>query len=646
MKGGKELAITKLNLVNILSDNEHLDEVLNRFIELDDFHPEPASKLVGTVQGLTTLYYENPYLKMLNRIKEVELDMGLEVDTQEIDVTECDLEAISRFVERTHDKYDEINSSIKEIEQLIQENEDALRQVKNIDEMEVAMEDLFASKYIATRVGRLPLSSLNKLQFYNNRPFIWRSFGEDNYYSWGIYISTRNFRREVDNVFSSLYFERIHIPDFVHGTPEKAIENLEKENRKFKDDLEELVSQKKSLILRTRERYTRFTGILIHLSRVFEARKYVLGFGARFAISGFIPVDKVDDLKKTFEDLDNVEIEVRPAYNDQRLSPPTKLKNGWFSRPFAMFVEMYGVPNYKDMDPTPFVAITYTILFGIMFGDVGQGALLSILGYLLFKKTGNKLGAIGARIGLSSIFFGFLYGSIFGNEEILTHAYQGLGLSGPPIPVLDPSFTMTLLIASIAIGALLIVSVIILNMVTSYRSGNKVELLFSNNGLSGLIMYSFVMIGAGLQLGGIANPFNSITISLFVLLPLVLIFLKEAIERKVHNEKMFPNGFGGFFTEAFFELFEIVLSFITNTMSYLRVAGFVLTHAGMMLVVFTLMDMSSSGGPIIFVLGNLFVMGLEILIVGIQVLRLEFYEMFSRYYQGDGVSFKSLKESL
>ena len=640
------MAITKLKLVNILADNEHLDEVLNRFIELDDFHPEPASKLVGTVHGLTTLYYENPYLKMLNRIKEVEIDMGLNVETQEIDVTECDLEAISRFVEKTHEKYDEINSGIKEIEQLIQENEDALRQVKNIDEMEVAMEDLFASKYIATRVGRLPLSSLNKLQFYNNRPFIWRSFGEDNYYSWGIYISTRNFRREVDNIFSSLYFERIHIPDFVHGTPEKAIENLEKENKKFKDDLEELVNQKKSLILRTRERYTRFTGILMHLSRVFEARKYVLGFGARFAITGFMPEDKVEDLKKTFADLKNVEVEVRPAHNDKRLSPPTKLKNGWFSKPFSMFVEMYGVPNYKDIDPTPFVAITYTLLFGIMFGDVGQGALLSILGYLLYKKTGNKLGAIGARIGLSSIFFGFLYGSIFGNEEILTHAYQNLGLSGPPIPVLDPNFTMTLLIASIALGALLIISVIILNMVTSFKAGNKVELLFSNNGLAGLIMYGFVMVGAGLQLSGIAKPFNAITIILFVILPLVLIFLKEAIERKVHNEKMFPNGFGGFFTEAFFELFEIVLSFITNTMSYLRVAGFVLTHAGMMLVVFTLMDMSSSGGPVIFVLGNLFVMGLEILIVGIQVLRLEFYEMFSRYYQGDGIAFKSLKESL
>ena len=264
-----------------------------------------------------------------------------------------------------------------------------------------------------------------------------------------------------------------------------------------------------------------------------------------------------------------MEIEVRPANNDKRLTPPTKLKNGWFAKPFSMFVEMYGVPNYKDLDPTFFVALTYTILFGIMFGDVGQGALLSIGGYLLYKFKGMQLGAVGARIGISSIFFGFLY-----------------------------------------------------------------------------VMYSFIMVGAGLLLGGITNLFNIVTIILFIIVPLVLIFLKEAIERKVHNEKMFPDGFGGFFTEAFFELFEIVLSYITNTMSYMRVAGFVLTHAGMMLVVYTLMDMAGSAGPVVFVFGNLFVMALEILIVGIQVLRLEFYEMFSRYYTGDGISFKSLKESI
>lgn len=109
---------------------------------------------------------------------------------------------------------------------------------------------------------------------------------------------------------------------------------------------------------------------------------------------------------------------------------------------------------------------------------------------------------------------------------------------------------------------------------------------------------------------------------------------------------MFPNGFGGFFTEAFFELFEIVLSYITNTMSYMRVAGFVLSHAGMMLVVSSLMEMTGNAGPIVFIFGNIFVMALEGLIVGIQVLRLEFYEMFSRYYTGDGIPFKTLKEYL
>ena len=157
-------------------------------------------------------------------------------------------------------------------------------------------------------------------------------------------------------------------------------------------------------------------------------------------------------------------------------------------------------------------------------------------------------------------------------------------------------------------------------------------------------MYTFVLGGAGLMLGGIFNPFNTVTLIVFVAVPLLLMFLKEPIERKLKLEKMFPVGFGGFFTESFFELFEIILSYITNTMSYMRVAGFVLSHAGMMLVVSSLMEMTGNASPVVFVFGNLFVMALEGLIVGIQVLRLEFYEMFSRYYTGDGITFKSLKE--
>ncbi|MBR0575346.1 V-type ATP synthase subunit I [Proteiniclasticum sp. BAD-10] len=641
------MAISKMKLVNIVSDLESLDEVLARFIEMDDFHPEPASKLAGSVHGLTTLYYENPYLKMLNRIKEVEEDMGLVIKKQTVDVKDCDLAQISRFIEKTHDKYDSINSQIKEIEQLIREDEDALIQVKNIENLDVSLDDIFSCRYIVSRVGRLPLDSVTKLQFYNNRPFVWNSFSEDTNYSWGIYMTTNSYEREVDNVFTSLYFERIHIPDFVHGTPEKAKENLQEEIDSLKASVEKLNKEKQSLLERTQERYSLFTAVLEHVSKVFEARRYVLGFGERFAITGFIAASDVKKLEKTFADLPKVEIEVRPAQNDKRLVPPTKLKNSWFSKPFGMFVEMYGVPAYKDIDPTPFVAFTYTMLFGIMFGDLGQGLLLSLLGYLLYRFKGMKLGAVGIRIGLSSALFGLLYGSVFGNEEILTPFYTDiLGLPGKPIHVMDPGFTMTLLLAAIAIGSVLIVATIGINIYINFKKQHYAEMVMSHNGIAGLFMYTFVLGGAGLMLGGVFNPFNTLTLILFVAVPLLLMFLKEPIERKLHHEAMFPNGFGGFFTEAFFELFEIILSYITNTMSYMRVAGFVLSHAGMMLVVSSLMEMAGSASPVVFVFGNLFVMALEGLIVGIQVLRLEFYEMFSRYYTGSGIPFKSLKETI
>lgn len=639
------MAIAKMKLVNIISDYGSLDEVLARFIDLDDFHPEPASKLAGSVHGLTTLYYENPYLKMLNRIKEVENSMGLTVSKVDSSKKNLDLDKIAEYVEVTHDKFDEINDKIKEIEQLVKEDEDALVQVKNIENMDVSLDDLFSCKYIVARVGRLPLDSLAKLKFYNNRPFVWNTFSQDSNYSWGIYITSNSFEREVDNVFTSLYFERIFIPDFVHGTPEKAKENLVEEIESLKKSLGKLDLQKKELLESSMEEYSVMTSDLEHVSNIFEARKYVLGFGERFAITGFTAEDDVQKLKDTFKDLDKVEIEVKPPYNDKRLSPPTKLKNGWFAKPFGMFVEMYGVPSYKDIDPTPFVAITYTLLFGIMFGDLGQGLLLSLLGFLMYKLKGMKLGAVGMRIGISSAFFGLLYGSVFGNEEILTPLYTDvLGLSGKPIHVMDPNFTMTLLLSAIAIGSVLIMATIGINIYVNWKNKHYGEMIMSHNGIAGLFMYTFVLGGAGLMLGGIFNPFNTVTLILFVAVPLMLMFLKEPIERKLKQEKMFPDGFGGFFTESFFELFEIILSYITNTMSYMRVAGFVLSHAGMMLVVSSLMEMTGNASPVVFVFGNLFVMALEGLIVGIQVLRLEFYEMFSRYYTGDGITFKSLKE--
>ena len=336
---------------------------------------------------------------------------------------------------------------------------------------------------------------------------------------------------------------------------------------------------------------------------------------------------KIPTFKEDFETLEKVTVDIKPANSDVRLSPPTLLKNNWFSRPFRMFVEMYGVPKYNDADPTLLVALSYTLLFGIMFGDVGQGVILSLVGFVAYKKFGLQLGAVGVRLGISSMLFGVVFGSVFGNEEILIPLFNAM----------SPDNTMTLLIAAICLGIILIIISMAFNVILSFKKKNFGEAVLSQNGICGLVFYISIL-GLGFV--------NVIYVVGLIALPLFLIFLKEPLIRKFEeHEAMFPNGFGAFFVEGFFELFEVVLSFITNTMSFLRVGGFVLSHAGMMLVVYTLAEMVGGVGELaVIIFGNIFVMCLEGLIVGIQVLRLEFYEMFSRYYEGNGISFKTIKE--
>ncbi len=639
------MAIAKMNLVNITSDRAKLDEVLLRFVELDCFHPEPATKIAESVHGVTTLQEEDPYCELLSRLKDLEVNLGLSLNNEFIKDRKCDLNEMSAYMEQLERKREEIEEVKRELEGVIQANKDALTQVENIEGMDISLDDIFSCKYVNVRFGRLPLDSVDKLQYYGNQPFVFRSFKEDSSYSWCMVLSTPKYEREVDNILSSLYFERIRIPDFVHDTPEKAEENLKAEIESDYQQLASIEKERDDMIQACQGRLQVIKGRLLFLENTFEARKYVVGLGERFTITGFAASDDVKKIEAVFADIKDVEIAARPAYSDRRFTPPTKLKNSWFTRPFSMFVEMYGLPNYEDIDPTPFVALTYTLLFGIMFGDVGQGLVLILVGWLAAKLKHMKLGEIGIRIGISSTLFGFVYGSVFGDEHLLDPLYQSLfHLEEKPIEVMGSDFIMPLLICAIAIGAVLIVLSMSINMYIQIKHKDWCELLLSQNGIAGIVFYIAFLGGAAAQFGFGIAVFSKLYVLALIVLPLLLIFLKEPIEHKVKGKPMFPDGFGGFFTQSFFELFEVCLSFITNTISYLRVGGFVLSHAGMMLVVTLLMEMVSGAGSIaVAIFGNLFVMCLEGMIVGIQVLRLEFYEMFSRYFSGDGIAFQSLK---
>ncbi len=143
----------------------------------------------------------------------------------------------------------------------------------------------------------------------------------------------------------------------------------------------------------------------------FELRQYAV-VNDKFYLVGFVPRKSLDKFIKHFEDLPGVAIKCTHAELDQRYEPPIKLKNNWFSKPFVMFVEMYGLPSYNGINPTNFVAITYTLIFGIMFGDLGQGLVLALALDFVLQAKENHPGQVLVRAGFSSAFFGLIYGSV------------------------------------------------------------------------------------------------------------------------------------------------------------------------------------------------------------------------------------------
>lgn len=630
------MAIAKLKLLEIEFPAEQYDNILMKLIHLKDFHPEPASRFADSVQGLSVLNRENPYADIIARMEEARDKYQIPIEDQEVNDTKINIIQADTFFCNILEEVQKMEKVQNNLKKLLEENEITMNQLGYMSDSDLDFDKLLSCQYLKVRFGRIPTQNIEKLQYYGAQDFLFKILNKGTKETYCCYISTSLKIPEIDNFFSSLYFEEIKIPEFVHGTAESALQVLQEEVQTAKQYLQDLQARIQNLFDQNIDELNHIYSVSKRLNKTYEVQKYVVVFGQNSAVYGFAEEKDVERIKNEFEELEDVHVEVNMANGDSRLVPPTKLKNNWFCRPFKMFVEMYGVPSYTDFDPTNYVAISYTFLFGMMFGDVGQGLLLSLVGYLAYKLKGMKLGEVGMRIGISSAFFGLIYGSVFGNEEILK----------PIVHVMESETVMPLLGVAIGVGVGLIIISIICNILLNRRRKNWGEMCFSQNGLAGLIFYvAVLLLVVEMFLGIDLHIHGMVYIIIFIAIPVFLIFLREPLEQVIAKEPMFPHGFGGFFTESFFELFDVCLTFIANTMSFLRVGGFVLSHAGMMLVVYTLAQMVGGMGYwIVLVFGNIFVMVLEGMIVGIQVLRLEFYEMFSRYYEGKGVLFQSIEE--
>lgn len=600
------MAIVKMKYVSVATDESHIDEMVLDGVHSGLLHAVHAADIINEDNGGHLINDENPYSGYLQTLQNFAHSVNYTLDPERAPKKHYTNEEMDAFIDELDETFGfetDANTVL-----LTPDDEQALGALS-----ECGFERMHACQYLNFGFGRLPRESYKKLSMYKDEIFVHHHVHETPQYVWMLYVTSDSYVDKVRKIFKDLYFEPIDIPMI----------DVKKQLEHYKDQIDDIYA------------------FCNEENSVHELYPYIAEINEKYLLSGFVKADEVDHYKAIFKDLPST-IEVKDPSEVPELECPTLLKNNWFAKPFEMFLGMYGVPKYTDFDPTGFMAFTYCLLFGIMFGDLGQGLVLFILG-LVFEKKGQIFGIIN-RCGITSMIFGFLFGSVFGYEELLNPIHQSLfGVREKLFDVMAQSSTMLLLIGAVAIGAVLILTTQCMNIVNRFKHHQLGDAIFSQNGIAGLVFYGGIVfaIVATMLLGW--NVLNPVYLGIFIVLPVISFVMKEPLSNAVEHKTVKPEeGWGGYIAQSIFELIDVLLTFVTNSMSYLRVGGFVLSHAGMMLVVMTLVEMTGKAGVAVLIFGNIFVMVLEGLIVGIQTLRLEYYEMFSRYYDAGGVQFNAL----
>ncbi len=425
---------------------------------------------------------------------------------------------------------------------------------------------------------------------------------------------------ELASVLEAASFRRMALPEEFSATPMEVQRQLRERERSNQARRQELAIE----MSKRRERYAeglRKAEVTLRLAAPHaELVEAVSGRGALVVLTGWVPEDRMAQLRASLGERlsGGFALEDRAPTLEECAQVPSLQRFPAILRPFADLVRNYGIPRYTEVDPTWLFAVTFILMFGMMFGDVGHGATFALLAWWQRKRL-KQYTPFALLAGGTSIVFGLLYGSLFGNEHILTPLWMS--------PLSDPILMLTLALVWGVGFILLATGLTIRNRLVD---GRYAEALATGDGLAGLVFYLLLLftlyrLAQGAEVGlpllaALGAPFLVVLISLWRhnKAPLVERILIVVIEG-----------------------FETVMKYVSNTLSFLRVAAFSLNHVALAIAVYTLAEMMQQTGYwLTLVLGNIFIMVLEGGIVAIQVLRLEYYEGFSRFFSGDGRPFK------
>lgn len=660
------MAIEKMVLLKIIGSLDNMNSILKELIFCENAHlnlnvenstaydnflavHQYESEIIGSPihNRVAPDNIHNKCSSCLSSVEELSRGLGIELKIDKELLHEADynldqaMHDLSIIQLAIGGRAKEINNK----KQKIQELKDFREKIDSFIDKDTDFSRIKNLNYFDFEIGTLATEYKSRLKKnYENLSAIVLKVGnlkstEDLY----MIIYPKQFKGEKENLLKSLNWIKFSTPDNYSGTPTLILQQIDSDIENLQKEIEDLSNSIEVEKRANKDKIIKIYNVFKLEDKIAELQQRADFGNSAFAIDVWAKESEKENIEKAIANVtDKYKISVKnPEDLSNDVIAPTKLKNNWFSKPFEMIVNMYGLPAYDELDPTPFVAISFCLAFGIMFGDIGQGLVYVLAGLLLKKKKNMEAPAgLAIRLGISSMIFGCVYGSLFGLEKHELPWLPSLIEGGPLSPANIPS----ILVAGVGFGIIVLTASYVYGTINSLKNGNIEEGVFGKNGIFGYIFFiSFILTIVAIT--GITNISMSIPLTT-LLISLVVLILKQPITNLVLGHRpLFHESPGSYLTESIFEAIETILGTLSNSISFVRVGAFALNHAGLFLAFMVISRMMPNMflEILMLVIGNILILSLEGLVVLIQSLRLHYYEMFGKFFKGGGVAYKPIK---
>lgn len=631
------------------------------------FHQVDSANL--GVEGLGPNAWQDKagaYSSLERRVQSIMQTVGLDEDypdKREIEAV-VDLDAVRGEVDRIEEEVKGVSDQLSGEKKHLELLESQLRQLEPIADVNVEVGAMQKSAYMHSILGIVPAANISRLRTSLLRvPHVFFVLREDAQKPVVWILGPRSNSDVLERAAKSAYLNPLSLPDEFSGTPEQITGMLRQEIDASKNKITNLETDLARMGASYKSRLQKLHWD-VHMSRVMSDA--IVRFGQlrhTYVVVGWVPTADLGGLTSRLKEASReILIETTETSRSGHHSniPVALAQNKWL-KPFQSLVGTYGHPSYGELDPTLLVALTFPLLYGAMFGDVGQGLLMMTLGILahnkIFLKGMQSLGLLFAYCGASAAVFGYLYGSIFGFEGHLVEEY--LHFHFEPTWISPMHDILSVLSIAIDVGIVILVFSFLLSMFNNIRSRDWAHLLFGHTGITTFLFYvCFLALVFGgffgstalapkiaVALYGLPIPYN-ILIIVFGVFVTFGGFFRNMVEGHTLIEGTGIGGFGMFLVQSVMDLVETGISMLSNTLSFIRVGAFAVAHGGLSLAIFALAgEEPTFGFWVTIAIGNLFIIGFEGLIVYIQTMRLHYYEILGKFFHGGGLQFEPLKLS-